>query len=88
MTAVDQGLSEQYLLTIGALLLVGLFASTVARRTFLPRVTILLLLGFGLGSDGVGVIPSWLTSNFQIIADNSADFFLQNSDIIILQTVI
>jgi len=69
MTTIDQGLSEQYLLTIGALLLVGLFASTVARRTFLPRVTILLLLGFGLGSDGVGVIPSWLTSNFQIIAD-------------------
>lgn len=61
--------SAQYLLTIGGLLLVGLLASSVAKRTFLPRVTLLLVFGALMGHDGFNIIPAWLSEHFTLVAD-------------------
>ena len=41
----------EVLLTIGAVLLVGIVADVVGTRTGLPRVTLLLLLGFAVGPE-------------------------------------
>jgi len=38
-------ISYQFLITIGGILLIGLLVSNLAQRTFLPRVTLLLVFG-------------------------------------------
>lgn len=63
--------SYQILLTIGSLLLLGLLASTIARRTFLPRVTLLLLFGLAIGQEGFDFIPATFTGHFSTIADTT-----------------
>lgn len=62
-------LSAQLLLTIGLILLVALFLSTIARRTILPRVTLLLLFGICIGHSGLDLIPDVFTDHFDVIAD-------------------
>ncbi|WGW05023.1 cation:proton antiporter [Tropicibacter oceani] len=42
----------------GALFLAGLAADTLGRRTRLPRVTLLLLLGIAVGPSALGLIPA------------------------------
>lgn len=42
--------TSQFLLTLGGILLLGLVTSELGRRTFLPRVTLLLIFGTNLGS--------------------------------------
>lgn len=59
----------QFLLTIGGLLLVGLVTSTLGRKTVLPRVTLLLLLGAVIGREALDVIPVDFTNRFELIAD-------------------
>lgn len=44
-------------ITLGGLFLAGLVADTVGRRTRLPRVTLLLLIGIAAGPVGLGLIP-------------------------------
>jgi len=44
-------------LALGALLLVGLVADEVGRRTRLPRVTLLILFGVAAGPSGFDVLP-------------------------------
>ena len=61
--------SAQFLFTIGALLLVGLLASTVARRTMLPRVTLLLFFGIIIGHEGFNFIPQSFSDHFDLVAD-------------------
>jgi Kef-type K+ transport system membrane component KefB len=61
--------SAQFLLTIGGILLLGLLTSTIARRTFLPRVTLLLIFGIIIGKDLLNIIPSIFSARFEIIAD-------------------
>ena len=56
-----------FLITIGALLLSGLAADYIGRRTVLPRVTVLLLFGMLLGRQGLDLIPASVTSQFNII---------------------
>jgi Kef-type K+ transport system membrane component KefB len=41
------------LITIGALLLLGLLTDALGRRTKLPRVTLLLVFGFLIGPTGL-----------------------------------
>ena len=50
MEALHLNVSSQFLLTLGMILLVGLLLSTVARRTFLPRATLLLVFGAVIGT--------------------------------------
>lgn len=61
--------SSELLLTLGVLSLFGLFASTIAKRTILPRVTILILFGALIGEEGLSLIPLKVQSHFNIIAD-------------------
>ena len=61
-------LSAQFLLTIGGILLLGLLTSTLARRTFLPRVTLLLIFGILIGGDGLDLIPPVFTERFELAA--------------------
>lgn len=62
-------LSAQFLLTIGGILLLGLVLSTIARRTFLPRVTLLLVFGIIIGHEVLDIIPKLFTDRFEIIAN-------------------
>jgi Kef-type K+ transport system membrane component KefB len=57
--------STQFLLIIGGILLLGLLTSALAQRTFLPRVTLLLLLGMMIGKG----IPEVLSDQFEMLAE-------------------
>ena len=61
--------SAEFLLTIGGILLLGLLTSTVARRSFLPRVTLLLIFGVLIGEEVFDLVPSLFVDHFDLIAD-------------------
>jgi Kef-type K+ transport system membrane component KefB len=61
--------SAQFLLTVSGILLLGLVTSTVARRTFLPRVTLLLIFGILIGKDVLDIIPTIFSDRFDLITD-------------------
>jgi Kef-type K+ transport system membrane component KefB len=60
--------SAEILVTLGAILLLGLLTSTLGQRTALPRVTLLLILGLIIGESGLQLVPEVFTSNFELIA--------------------
>ncbi len=66
-------MSESYeiLLALGCILLLGLYADTLGKRLKLPRVTLLILFGVGLGVNGFDVIPEALIDSYEIIADTA-----------------
>jgi Kef-type K+ transport system membrane component KefB len=55
-------------LAIGGLLLLGMATDLLGRYTFLPRVSLLVILGVFLGRDGVNIIPPFLHNRFDLIA--------------------
>jgi len=61
--------AAQFLLTIGAMLLLGLATDLLGRKTLLPRVTLLLIFGIVIGKEGFDLVPTVFTNNFEIIAD-------------------
>ena len=61
--------SYQLLLTLGGVFLLGLVTSTIGRRTFLPRVTLLLLFGVLIGDAGFGLVPAEVGELFPVVAD-------------------
>lgn len=61
--------SAEFLLTIGGILMLGLLTSTLAQRTFLPRVTFLLIFGAIIGPEALNVIPPLFSARFELIAD-------------------
>lgn len=61
--------SAQFLLTLGGILLLGLITSTVANRTVLPRVTLLLIFGIVIGHEGFDIIPLEFSKHFNLIAE-------------------
>jgi Kef-type K+ transport system membrane component KefB len=61
--------SSAFLLTLGSILLLGLLTAEVARRTFLPRITLLLIFGIVIGQNGFNLIPPLFTEHFELIAD-------------------
>lgn len=61
--------SSQFLLTLGGILLLGLLTSTIARRTFLPRVSLLLIFGILIGDQVLDLIPPIFADHFNLIAD-------------------
>jgi Kef-type K+ transport system membrane component KefB len=63
------GTSAQFLLTMGGILLLGLFISALAQRTFLPRVTLLLIFGMIIGNEFLNLIPDIFSERFDMIAD-------------------
>ena len=58
-----------WLVTLGAIFLAGLAADTLGRRTRLPRVTLLLLLGVCTGPVGFDLFPPSSAEWFPFIAD-------------------
>jgi len=60
--------SAQGLLTLGALLLVGLLADEGSRRLGLPSVTILLLLGFVVGPEALDLLPATADNWFPTVS--------------------
>ncbi len=62
-------LSSPFLLTLGGILLLGLLTSTIARRTFLPRVSLLLIFGILIGDQVLDLIPPMFVDHFNLIAD-------------------
>jgi Kef-type K+ transport system membrane component KefB len=59
----------QFLLTIGGILLVGLVTSAIGRRTFLPRVTLLLIFGIFIGGEMLDIVPRIVSERFELVAD-------------------
>ena len=57
------------LITLGAIFLAGLAADLLGRRTRLPRVTLLLLLGVGVGPAGLDLLPASNADWFPFVAD-------------------
>ena len=57
------------LVTIGGILLASLAADTLGRRTRLPRVTLLLVLGLAVGPIGLDIVPERSLDGFPLIAD-------------------
>lgn len=57
------------LITLGALFLVGLFTDLLGRRTFFPRVTLLLLAGFAIGPSGLNVLPDFREEWFPVVTN-------------------
>ena len=60
---------EVFLLSLGGILFLGLLTSTIAERTFLPRVTMLLLLGVAVGDSGFDLLPAVFKDHFNVITD-------------------
>ncbi|BFM17455.1 hypothetical protein R50073_36380 [Maricurvus nonylphenolicus] len=61
--------AAEFLLTMGCILLLGLVTSTLGRRSFLPRVTLLLLFGALIGPEMLDMVPHVFLGYFEIIAD-------------------
>ncbi|MBT8138216.1 MAG: cation:proton antiporter [Gammaproteobacteria bacterium] len=63
--------TAQLLLSIGGIFLVGQAISALGRRTFLPRVTLLLLFGIAIGKHGLDIIPVFFYQYFELIAETT-----------------
>ena len=61
--------TTQFLITIGGILLFAIVADVIGKRTFLPRVTLLLLFGIVIGKDVLNLIPQVVTNQFELMAD-------------------
>ncbi|MDH3580509.1 MAG: cation:proton antiporter [Hyphomicrobiales bacterium] len=56
------------LIALGSLLLVGLVADEVGRRTRLPRVTLLILFGIAAGPSGFDLLPEGFQGWYEFLA--------------------
>lgn len=61
--------TSEILIAIGSMMLLGLMTDYLGRRTFLPRVTLLLLFGILIGPKGFDLIPNVIISNFELITN-------------------
>jgi Kef-type K+ transport system membrane component KefB len=61
--------APEFLLTLGGILLISLATDAIGRRTFLPRVTLLLLFGVVIGKEMFDLIPSVFSDRFEIITN-------------------
>ena len=59
----------QFLLALGGILLLGLTTTAIGRRTFLPRVTLLLIFGVIIGKQVFDLIPTIFSERFEIVTD-------------------
>lgn len=59
----------QFLLALGGIFVLGLITDLLGKKTFLPRITSLLIFGIIIGEEGFNIIPSVFSDHFQLIAD-------------------
>ncbi len=57
------------ILSLGAILLIGLATDALGRRTPLPRVTLLLVFGVAIGPEGLDLLPETVLAWFDLTAD-------------------
>lgn len=57
------------LLNLGAIFLLGILIEVIGRRTRLPRVTLLLLLGVLIGPAYLDLIPVLFNDGFELVSD-------------------
>jgi Kef-type K+ transport system membrane component KefB len=69
METTHINISSPFMLTLGGILLVGLLLSTIAKRTFLPRATLLLMFGAIIGADALNLLPRLFVDRFGLIAE-------------------
>jgi len=62
-------ITAQLLLTLGGMLLLGMATDVLGRRTFLPRVSLLVVFGVVIGQDALDLIPAVFTESFDVIAN-------------------
>lgn len=67
----DVGMEGSALLltALGAIFLLGLATDLLGKRTFLPRVTLLLIFGALIGPGVLDFIPQAITSRFELITE-------------------
>lgn len=61
--------NAQFLLALGGILLLGLITDMVGKKTFLPRITLLLIFGIIIGKEGFDLIPTVFSDRFELIAE-------------------
>ncbi|MHC4925239.1 MAG: cation:proton antiporter, partial [Planctomycetota bacterium] len=61
--------SARIFVTLGAVFLIALGANTIGRRTRLPRVTLLLVLGFLIGPGVLDLLPESRETMFLLAAN-------------------
>jgi len=61
--------STELLIGLGGILLFAIAADIVGRRTFLPRVTLLILFGILIGDSGLALMPTQMTNQFELIGN-------------------
>jgi NhaP-type Na+/H+ or K+/H+ antiporter len=61
------------LLALGGLLLVGLVADEIGRRTRFPRVTLLILFGVLAGPSGLDLLPRGFQDWYEFLASIALD---------------
>jgi len=61
--------TTKILLMLGGVFLVGLLADLLGRRTPLPRVTLLLIIGFFIGPSALDVLPDFSEAWFPVLTD-------------------
>ena len=60
--------SASLFFSLGSLLLLGLAADYIGRRTSLPRVSLLILIGFVLGPGGLALLPHHASDWMPVVA--------------------
>jgi len=60
--------NAQLILALGGILLLGMATDALGQRTFLPRVSLLVIVGIVIGPGGLNLIPDSLVGNFEIVA--------------------
>lgn len=66
---VEMQHSAEFMLALGLILLIGLAGDYLGRRTFLPRVTVLLAAGVLVSEQAFDLIPFALSQHFETIAN-------------------
>lgn len=59
--------SATTLIALGGLLLLGLLTDVIGKRTPLPRVTLLIVLGYAAGPEGFGLLPEALQESSYLL---------------------
>ncbi|MDC1435913.1 cation:proton antiporter [Gammaproteobacteria bacterium] len=57
------------ILSLGSILLLGMAADFLGKRTFLPRITILLILGILIGQEVFNLIPTSISTQFELVSN-------------------
>jgi len=65
MIAMD---AAAILITLGALFALGLVADALGHRVGVPRVTLLLLIGLGIGPGGLDLLPGGVEGWYEVLA--------------------